>query len=88
MTKLVNSSKLEIWEDIPNYEGIYQISNLGNVRSLYDLSNNFIKEYDSLTDASKQFKTISNISLCCKGRYKQAYGYIWKFKGGGINANG
>jgi hypothetical protein len=23
----------EIWKDIPNYEGIYQISNLGNVRS-------------------------------------------------------
>ena len=24
----------EIWKDINNYEGIYQISNLGNVRSL------------------------------------------------------
>lgn len=24
----------EIWKDIPNYEGIYQISNLGNVKSL------------------------------------------------------
>jgi hypothetical protein len=23
----------EIWKDIPNYEGIYQVSNLGNVRS-------------------------------------------------------
>lgn len=24
----------EIWKDIPNYEGIYQVSNLGNVRSI------------------------------------------------------
>jgi hypothetical protein len=25
---------MEIWKDIPNYEGIYQVSNLGNVKSL------------------------------------------------------
>lgn len=24
----------EIWKDIPNYEGLYQVSDLGNVRSL------------------------------------------------------
>lgn len=24
----------EIWKDIPNYEGFYQVSNIGNVRSL------------------------------------------------------
>jgi hypothetical protein len=27
----------EIWKDIPNYEGIYQVSNLGNVKSLPNL---------------------------------------------------
>lgn len=26
--------KKEIWKDIPNYEGLYQVSNLGNVKSL------------------------------------------------------
>ena len=25
---------LEIWKDIPNYEGLYQVSNFGNVKSL------------------------------------------------------
>lgn len=25
---------MEIWKDIKNYEGLYQVSNLGNVRSL------------------------------------------------------
>lgn len=24
----------EIWKDVPNYEGIYQVSNLGRVKSL------------------------------------------------------
>lgn len=24
----------EVWKDIPNYEGIYQVSNLGNIKSL------------------------------------------------------
>lgn len=24
----------EIWKDIPGYEGLYQVSNLGNVKSL------------------------------------------------------
>lgn len=25
---------IEIWKDIPDYEGIYQVSNLGNIKSL------------------------------------------------------
>ena len=29
----------EIWKDIPNYEGLYKVSNLGNVKSF----NNRIK---------------------------------------------
>jgi hypothetical protein len=27
-------STKEIWKDIPNYEGHYQVSNLGNVKSI------------------------------------------------------
>lgn len=30
---------IEIWKDIPNYEGIYQVSNLGDVKSLSRLMN-------------------------------------------------
>jgi hypothetical protein len=29
------NNEVEIWKDIPNYEGSYQVSNLGNVRSLH-----------------------------------------------------
>ena len=32
--KTINIMKKEIWKDVPNYEGIYQVSNLGKVKSL------------------------------------------------------
>ena len=36
---------MELWKDIPDYEGIYQISNLGNVKRLpIILHNRFYKE--------------------------------------------
>ena len=31
----------EIWKDIPNYEGFYQVSNLGRIKSFY-INNKFI----------------------------------------------
>lgn len=34
----------EIWKDIKNYEGLYQVSNLGNVRSLNHIRKNGKKE--------------------------------------------
>lgn len=48
----------------------------------YDLSGNFVKEFNSCKDAEKYFnKNSSNISNCCKGRLKTAYGYKWKYSG-------
>jgi hypothetical protein len=35
----------EIWKDIPNYEGYYQVSNLGNVKSLPRIVSNKRGEY-------------------------------------------
>ena len=32
--KRIEDPKQEIWKDIPNYEGLYQVSNFGNVKSL------------------------------------------------------
>ncbi len=63
-------------------EHIEKIS-LGRKKSIiqYDLEGKFIKEWDSAKDASielKQWK--SNITQCCKGKYKSACGYIWKYK--------
>jgi hypothetical protein len=35
----------EIWKDIPEYEGIYQISNLGNIKSLKFGKEKILKPY-------------------------------------------
>ena len=49
----------------------------------YDLNGNFIKEWDSATEAKKCLNISSQgISTCCvgKGKQKTARGFIWKFK--------
>ena len=39
-----------------------------------------IKIYNSITEVSKELKIDdSNISKCCKGKYKTCGGYIWKY---------
>lgn len=44
----------------------------------YDLDGNFIREWLCATDVGREVQ--SNICACLKGKYKQAYGYIWKYK--------
>lgn len=44
----------------------------------FDLDGNFIREWECAADVGKEVQ--SNIVNCLKGRYKTAYGYIWKYK--------
>lgn len=47
----------------------------------YTKDNKFVAEYISIIEASRQTKIPdSNITSCCKHRYKSAGGYIWKYK--------
>ena len=46
----------------------------------YDLNDNFIKEFDSITKASVETNTlVQSICKVCKGKRKKAGGYIWKY---------
>lgn len=50
----------------------------------YDLNNNIINEFPSITEATKFLnKTSRAIQNCLAGRAKTAFGYIWKYKDGG-----
>ena len=41
-----------------------------------------VKEWKSATDVERNLGFYNGyISNCCNGRYKYAYGFIWKFKG-------
>ena len=47
----------------------------------FDLNDNFIKEYPSAMQVERENGFgHQNISKCCKGKYKTAYGYNWKYK--------
>lgn len=48
----------EVWKDIPNYEGLYQLSNLGNARSL----NRYVNH--SKNPNFKVLKKGKTLSLC------------------------
>ena len=46
----------------------------------YDLKGNYIKQYNSIIEASKDNNVYhSNISACCKGKLNKTGGYIWKY---------
>ena len=47
----------------------------------FSKSGELIAEYSSLTKASRQTGcSAPNICSCCKGKYKSAGGFIWKYK--------
>jgi hypothetical protein len=49
----------------------------------YNLNGEFIKEYKSAKEAERSIININhknNISSCCNGKQKTAYGFIWEFK--------
>jgi hypothetical protein len=46
----------------------------------FDLDGNFIKEYETLTEASNETGvTVTKICAVCKGRRKTSGGYVWKY---------
>ena len=56
---------------IPNKKAVLQ----------FDINDNFIKEFDSITEASTITNTnINRIILCCNNKAKTTNGFIWKYK--------
>lgn len=47
----------------------------------YSISGEFIKEYATITQASMESKiSQASIFLCCSGKTKRPYTYVWKYK--------
>lgn len=47
----------------------------------YTIDGVFIKEWPSVSEVKRAYNfDNSTISDCCIGKFKQAYGYVWKFK--------
>lgn len=46
----------------------------------FSLDMEFIKTWDSIGDVCREYNfSHGNIVSCCKGNYKQAYNYIWRY---------
>ena len=45
---------MEFWKDIKGYEGIYQVSNLGKIKSLYRIDNSGHKVYEKVLKTKKR----------------------------------
>lgn len=69
-----NFMEKEIWKDISDYEGYYQCSNLGNLKSLKRLTNcnNFFREEQEkiLKQSISKKRKVKYISLNKKGKLK------------------
>lgn len=58
-----------------------QAKKLSKVVLQFDLNDNFIKEFPSLMQVYRELGfNQGNISKCCKGKYKTAYGFKWRYK--------
>lgn len=94
--KIVDETKLNV-ETVHNYlvksgvtkEDIRARANIkiGQSKAVavnqYDLKGNFIKTWNSITDAARNVGKVNsgtgNISMVCKGKRGSAYGYKWKY---------
>lgn len=67
----------EIWKDIKNYEGLYQVSNLGNVRSLNRIVNCNIKNNNKAIKKGKILKPNKKrngyLQVCLLNKQKRKY---------------
>ena len=64
------------------YNSNYGTKNDWNKKKVaqYDLNGNFIKQYRSIIEASKEInKNHSHISQCCHHQRKSSYGFKWEF---------
>lgn len=69
---------MEVWKDIQGYEGLYQVSNLGRVRSLERITKRFngfkiceYKDGNKILKLSKNNKGYLTIGLCKDGKEKK-----------------
>lgn len=63
----------EIWKDIPEYEGIYQVSNLGRVKSLSRNRKNWVSKFSTLKERILKQQILNgyyHVRLCIDKQYK------------------
>ena len=75
----------EVWRDIEDWEGLYQVSNLGRVRSLdgfqFNKDGTFIRKWINTSIAGDTLGiSKTSITKCLSGISKTAFGCVWKYE--------
>lgn len=86
--KMSEKKKLLVGEKAPRYGAKLSQSTIDKITKVhkkpvlqYDLQMNFIKRFESATDAANEFGcSIYAISKCCTGKNKTSQGYIFKYE--------
>ena len=47
----------------------------------FTLDGEFVREWPSIHEVGRNGFAQGNVSACCRGEYKTAYGYVWRYKG-------
>jgi hypothetical protein len=64
----------------------YGNNGMSKIVEKYDLNDVFLESFNSLREASESIgKDFKNISSCCRGKSKTAYGFKWKYVGKSYN---
>ena len=61
----------EVWKDIKGYEGLYQVSNLGKIRSLRCWTGRIYLVRNKILNPSRNQKGYLQVQLCKNGKRKQ-----------------
>lgn len=77
-------------EEFPNHEDIEPYQEVNRKRPnpkcrkpvvQLDLEGNYIRTWESAAQAGEELNIVAaNITMCCKKKYKQAKGYIWRYE--------
>ncbi len=70
IAKTLSRLGIEVWKDIPEYEGFYQVSNLGNVKSLDRISSYGRKLKGKVLKAFVRNTTYFAVNLCKNNKSK------------------
>jgi len=70
IASLLSRINIEVWKDIPEFEGLYQVSNLGNVRSLQRVDSRGRKLKGRLLKAALCSPTYIGVNLSKNGKSK------------------
>ena len=78
-----NRENIKKWSENPNWrKNQAEATRKANSKPVnqYTLYGEYVKTWKNIKEAARELGISNgNISSCCKGRYKSAGGFIWKF---------